>query len=53
MVIKLTWRRKAGAGPGPANGRVFRGEIMLSYSILMGNLASLSASIVGIEGSYL
>lgn len=52
-VMKLAWMRKTGAGSdadSPA-GRVFRGAMMDSSSMLMGKLARLRVSIVGIEES--
>ena len=55
--MKVAWRRKTGAGSERGSsgfpGRVLRGAMMLSSSMLKGKLASLRASIVGIDGSCL
>ena len=53
--MKLAWRRKIGVGSdadSPA-GRVLRGATIDSSSMLMGKLARLRVSMVGIEGSCL
>ena len=56
-MIKLAWRRKTGAKSDADSselpGRVLRGAMMASSSMLKGKLARLKASIVGIEGSCL
>ena len=55
--MKLAWRRKTGAESNADSselpGRVLRGAMMVSSSMLKGKLACLRASIVGIEGSCL
>ena len=55
--MRLAWRRKTGVesdvDPSEISGRVFRGATMVSSSMLKGKLASLRASIVGIEESCL
>ena len=55
--MKLAWSRKTGsesdAAPLELPGRVLRGAMILSSSMLKGKLARLRASIVGIEGSCL
>ena len=55
--MKFAWRRKTGAGSDADSsglpGRVLRGAMMVSSSMLKGKLARLRASIVGIEGSCL
>lgn len=55
--MKLAWRRKTGveadADSSGLPGRVLRGAMMVSSSMLKGKLARLRASIAGIEGSYL
>lgn len=56
-MIKFAWRRKTGvvsAGGSPeVPGRVLRGAMMVSSSMLIGKLARFISSIVGIEGSFL
>ena len=55
-VMKLAWRRKTGESDVDSSGspgRVMRGAIMDSSSMLKGKLARLNASIVGVEGSCL
>lgn len=51
--MKLAWRRKTGAESDADSselpGRVLRGAMMVSSSMLKGKLARLRASIVGIE----
>lgn len=55
--MKLAWSRKTGvesdADSSDLPGRVLRGAMMVSSSMLKGKLARLRASIVGIEGSCL
>ncbi len=55
--MKFAWRRKTGAESDADSselpGRVLRGAMMVSSSMLKGKLALLRASIVGIEGSCL
>ena len=51
--MKLAWRTKIGAGSLElSSGRVFKGAMMFSSNMLMGKLAFLRASIVGIDGSF-
>ena len=53
-VIKLACRRNIGADSLElSSGRVLRGAIMFSSSMLMGKLARLRASMVGRDGSCL
>ena len=55
--MTFAWRRKTGAGSDADSsglpGRVLRGAMMVSSSMLKGKLARLRASIVGIEESCL
>lgn len=55
--MKLAWSRKTGAESDADSsglpGRVLRGAMMVSSSMLKGKLACLRASIVDIEGSCL
>ena len=55
--MRLAWRRKTGvesdADSSELPGRVLRGAMLLSSSMLKGKLARLRASIVDIEGSCL
>jgi len=56
-MMKFAWRRKTGVvsdGVSPqVPGRVLRGAMMVSSSMLIGKLACFMSSIVGIEGSFL
>lgn len=53
--MKLAWTRKTGSEPNVCSsgspGIVLRGAKILSFSILKGKSAFLSASMEGIEGT--
>ena len=55
--MKLAWMRKTGAvsngGSPKVPGKVLRGAMIVSSSMLIGKLALLISSIVGIERSFL
>ncbi len=53
-MTKLAWRRKTGIeSDADSSGRVLRGAMMVSSSMVKGKFARRRVSIVGIEGSFL